>query len=99
LRGFIRLVTHPRVFRDPTPIDRALEFMDAVRAPPHRVAIAPGPRHWTIFESLVRMSAARGSLAADAYMAALAIEAGCEWITTDPDFGRFPGLRWRHPLS
>jgi hypothetical protein len=35
---------------------------------------------------------------ADAYLAALAIEAGAEWITTDRDFARFPGLRWRHPL-
>jgi toxin-antitoxin system PIN domain toxin len=99
LRGFIRLVTHPRIFQNPTPLDRALEFADAMRSPPHRVGIAPGPRHWAIFESLVRASASRGSLAADAYMAALAIESGCEWITTDRDFARFPGLRWRHPLA
>jgi uncharacterized protein len=35
----------------------------------------------------------------DAYLAALAIEHGCEFISTDPDFRRFPGLRWRHPLN
>jgi predicted nucleic acid-binding protein len=35
----------------------------------------------------------------DAYFAALAIEAGCEWITTDRAFARFKGLRWRHPLT
>jgi predicted nucleic acid-binding protein len=29
----------------------------------------------------------------------MAIEAGAEWITTDGDFSRFPGLQWRHPLS
>lgn len=34
----------------------------------------------------------------DAYHAALAIESGCEWISTDRDYARFPGLRWRHPL-
>jgi predicted nucleic acid-binding protein len=36
---------------------------------------------------------------ADAYFAALAIEHGCEWITADRGFARFPGLRWRHPLD
>jgi uncharacterized protein len=35
----------------------------------------------------------------DAYFAALALESGCEWVTTDRDYGRFPGLAWRHPLN
>ena len=39
------------------------------------------------------------SLAADAYVAALAIEQGCELATTDSDFARFKGLRWRYPLG
>jgi hypothetical protein len=38
-------------------------------------------------------------VAPDAYLAALGIESGSEWITTDRDFSRFPGLRWRHPLD
>ncbi|MBM4037366.1 MAG: type II toxin-antitoxin system VapC family toxin [Planctomycetes bacterium] len=42
---------------------------------------------------------AKGNLVADAFLAALAIENGCEWITTDRDYARFPGLRWRHPLD
>jgi hypothetical protein len=42
---------------------------------------------------------AKGNLVADAYLAALAIESGSEWITTDRDYSRFPGLRWRHPLD
>jgi hypothetical protein len=35
----------------------------------------------------------------DAWFAALAIESGSEWITTDRDDARFAGLRWRHPLE
>lgn len=31
--------------------------------------------------------------------AALAMESGCEWITTDRGFSRYPGLRWRHPFQ
>jgi hypothetical protein len=42
---------------------------------------------------------ARGSLVPDAWLAALAIEWGCEFVTTDRDYARFSGLRWRHPLD
>jgi len=59
----------------------------------------PGPRHWEIFDRLCRAVDARGNLVPDAYLAALAVESGSEWITGDRDFSRFPGLRWRHPLA
>ena len=61
--------------------------------------LAPGPRHWEIVVDLCRRTAVRGNLVPDAYIAALAIESGCEWITTDRDYSRFPGLKWRHPLD
>ena len=58
----------------------------------------PGPRHWSIFEKLLREAGARGNLVPDAYLAAvLAIEPGCEWVTLDRDYARFPGLRCRAP--
>ena len=41
----------------------------------------------------------RGNLVPDAYLAALAIESGSEWITTERGFARYPGLRFRHPLD
>ena len=99
LSGFVRVATHPRVFDPPAPVERALEFADALRSQSNSVAVAPGPRHWEIFERLCGAAGAKGNLVADAYLAALAIESGCEWITTDRDFARFPGLRWRHPLA
>ncbi len=99
LSGFVRVATHPRVFSPPAPVERALDFVDALRAQPNAVIVAPGARHWAIFDRLCRAAAAKGNLVADAYLAALAIESGSEWITTDRDFSRFPGLRWRHPLA
>ena len=59
--------------------------------------VAPGLRHWEIFRALCSEARARGNLVPDAYLAALAIESGCEWIATDRDL--FKGLRWRHPLQ
>jgi hypothetical protein len=61
--------------------------------------VTPGSRHWTLFLDLCRKAGAKGNLVSDAYHAALAIESGCEWITTDRDFARFPGLRWRTPFE
>lgn len=99
LSGFLRIVTHPRVFSPPTPVAAALEFAEAFRAQPPAVPVQPGPRHWDIFTRLCREANARGNLVSDAFLAALVIETGSEFVTTDGDYARFPGLRWRHPLS
>ncbi len=99
LSGFLRIVTHPRVFELPDPLEAAIEFANALRSPVQCVSVDPGPRHWAIFERLCREGNARGNLVPDAYLAALAIESGCEWISTDRDYARFPGLRWRSPLA
>jgi len=96
--GFLRVVTHPRVFNPPSPIEHALAFAETLQRQPNCVAIAPGVRHWAIFARLCRQAGVKGNLIPDAYLAAMAIESGCEWITTDRDYSRFPGLRWRHPL-
>ena len=99
LSSFLRLVTHPRIFAEPEPIESALDFASSLRVGPNCVPVNPGARHWEIFERVCRESGARGKLVPDAYFAALAIESGSEWITTDRDYSRFPGLRWRHPLE
>lgn len=96
--GFLRIVTHPKIFTPPAYMDEALPFINALRAQPNCVIIAPGLRHWRIFSELCSSTNAKGNLVADAYLAALAIESGSEWVTTDRDFARFPGLKWRHPL-
>ncbi len=99
LSGFLRIVTHPKVFKDPTPLDAALGFVDQIKARPNCVVVTPGERHWSIFESLLRATEAKGNLIPDAYLAALAIEHGADWVTTDRDYARFPGLRLRYPFQ
>jgi toxin-antitoxin system PIN domain toxin len=97
LQGFVRVVTNPRIFVRPSTLDEALAFVDELRRRPTCHLFRPGPRHWDIFVNLCRRAAATGGLVADAYHAAVAIEHGCEWVTNDTDFARFPGLRWRLP--
>lgn len=99
LSSFLRIATHHRVFDPPSPLDHALGFCEALKTRSNCVPVSPGPAHWGIFTRLAREVGAKGNLLPDAYLAALAIESGCEWITTDRDYSRFPGLKWRHPLQ
>ena len=99
LSGFLRIVTHPKVFKRPTPLAQATGFCETLRSQPNATLLAPGHRHWQIFTGLCAEVGARGNLVPDAYLAALAIETGSEWITTDGDYRRFAGLRVRHPLD
>ena len=99
LSGFIRIVTHPRMFTLPSPLSAALAFAGALREFPNAVPVSQAARHWRLFTGLCESAGARGNLVPDAWLAALAIESGAEWITTDHDYSRFPGLRWRHPLA
>jgi uncharacterized protein len=99
LSGFMRVVTHPSIFDPPSDLADCLLAAQQIRAHPNCVALRPGGRHWGIFGDLCRVTGSVGNSIADAYHAALAIEHGCEFMTTDQGFSRFPGLRWRHPLD
>ncbi|NUP04415.1 MAG: type II toxin-antitoxin system VapC family toxin [Nonomuraea sp.] len=98
LNGFIRIVTNRRI-PGHTSFEDARQFADTVRHQPHAVVVHAGPRHWEIFTKLCLQAEATGNLIPDAYLAALAIEHGCEFVTCDKDFARFQGLRWRSPLN
>lgn len=97
--GFVRLVTSPRIFREPTPLADALAFADVFRHRSHAIPVGPGPRHWSIFDGLCGKISAKGGDITDAYLAALAIEHGHELVTEDAGFRRFPGLRTSKPAS
>ncbi len=97
LASVLRIVTNARIFDPPTPMKTASAFCQHLVDWPRAVLIAPSRQHWDIFVSLC--TDIQGPLVSDAYLAALAIEHACELVTTDSDFARFKGLRWRHPLS
>lgn len=99
MSGFLRIVTHPKVFDPPTPLETALLFTESIIGHPDGVIVAPGGHHWKIFTDLCRKVNPKGNLIPDAYLAALAIESGNTWVTTDRDYSRFPGLDWKHPLT
>jgi toxin-antitoxin system PIN domain toxin len=97
LGAVVRIVTNPRVFKTPSPIEETFKFCDDLLRQPHCQIVEPGERHFDIFRRLCIATDTRGSRVTDAWFAALAIEWGCEWITLDRDFARFPGLKWQVP--
>ena len=99
LSSFVRIVTNRRTFREPTGTRTALASAARLLEPPQCVPVRLGPRHWGIFDGLCRRHDVTGKLVADAYLAAIVMEAGCDLATADRDFGRFEGLRWHHPLA
>lgn len=99
LSGFVRVVTHPRVFDEPMRPGAALGAAEAIRGRANANPVRPGDRHWSLFCDLVRATDAKGNAVPDAYLAALAIESGSELVTCDRGFARYPGLSWRHPLA
>jgi uncharacterized protein len=98
LASVARIATHPRIYAAPSRLEETLSFARVLLEQPTCNVVQPGDRHFSIFEDLCRRAAATGNLIQDAWLAALAVESGCEWITTDGDFARFPGLRWRRPF-
>ena len=99
LASVVRIATRSGAFARPSKLTDAIEFTEVLLEQPSCQIIEPGPRHWDIFTRLCLTADARGNLVQDAWFAALAIESGCEWITNDRDYARFPGLRWRTPLG
>jgi toxin-antitoxin system PIN domain toxin len=95
LSAVVRVTTNPRSHKMPSAIDEAFGFCEDLLGQPHCQIVEPGDRHWSIFKRLCVETDTRGSRVTDAWFAALAIEWGCEWITFDRDFARFPGLKWQ----
>jgi toxin-antitoxin system PIN domain toxin len=97
LSAVVRVTTNPRAYGVPSTTEEALGFCGDLLALPHCQIVEPGERHWSIFHRLCIETQTRGPRITDAWFAALAIEWGCEWITLDRDFARFPGLKWCAP--
>lgn len=97
LSAVVRITTNRRAFPEPSTHDEAFRFCEDLMAQPNCQIVEPGRRHWDIFRRVCEDTNTTGPPVSDAWYAALAIEHGCDWITLDRDFARFPGLKWRAP--
>jgi toxin-antitoxin system PIN domain toxin len=99
LSAVVRVTTDTRIYKVPSEADEVFRFCDNLLGQPHCQVVEPGERHWDIFKDLCITTDTRGRRATDAWFAALAIESGCEWVTFDRDYARFPGLKWHLPVA
>ncbi|MBM3811261.1 MAG: type II toxin-antitoxin system VapC family toxin [Acidimicrobiia bacterium] len=99
LLAFLRLTTRHGLFHHPLRVGTAFDLVQAWLQQPSVVLLEPTPRHLRVLRDLVLPLGAGGNITSDAHLAALAIEHGAELYSTDNDFARFPGLRWRNPVA
>jgi toxin-antitoxin system PIN domain toxin len=99
LSAFIRIATNPRVFENPLSLNQALARVQSWLDQPCTRVVRPTDQHWAVFQQMLEGGQAVANLVTDAHLAALAIEHGCELVSTDADFTRFPQLKWVNPFS
>lgn len=99
LLGFVRLTTHRQVMVHPLPVATATAVVERWLEQPVVRMLVPGRDHARHCFGFLRQLGVAGNLTTDAHLAALALEYQAELHSTDTDFARFPGLRWRNPLA
>jgi len=96
--AFLRITTNSKFPGQRFNVNEAVEIMEAWLGQPNIQLLAPSDTHWHHFRRMLLDGQASGQLVSDAHLAALALEYGGVLYTTDRDFARFPGLRWKNPL-
>ncbi len=99
LGAFIRISTNPRVYEHPLSLDQASARVQSWLDQPCIRIVQPTQQHWAVFKKMLLGGQAIANLVTDAHLAALSMEHGCDLISTDSDFSRFPGIHWRNPLD
>jgi len=96
---FIAIVTHPRVFAPPTPIEDARKTVAGWLAVPTLGLLAEADGYWQILDEILAASRVTGPRVHDARIAALCFQHAVELLwTADRDFSRFPGIATSNPL-
>lgn len=96
--GFVRIATHPRVFKDPLSVSEAADHVRSWLARRHVQLHEMLPEDVACALGLLETAGTAGNLTTDAQIAAVALRLDAEVHTSDLDFGRFPKVRCLNPL-
>jgi toxin-antitoxin system PIN domain toxin len=100
LHEFLAIVTHPRIYAPPSTPEQAVNQVDAWLESPSLVLLTEGSDHGTTLRDLLTRGRVSGPLVHDARVVAVCLSQGVrELLTADRDFGRFPRLKTRNPLT
>jgi predicted nucleic acid-binding protein len=99
LHEFLAIVTHPRIYAPPTPLEVALDQAEAWLEAPNLVLLVESEGYWSELRSVLQAGRVIGAQVHDARVAALCRLHGVQELwSADRDFGRFPRLAVRNPL-
>lgn len=96
--AFVRISTNKKVFEVPLTLQESFARVQSWLDQPCVRLIEPTSRHFELFQDLAMSGQAKANLTTDAHLAALALEHNCILYSTDADFSRFSGLKWKNPL-
>ena len=99
INAYLRISTNPRIHERPLLPEEAMARVSSWMDQPCVSVISPTKLHWEIFKTQIEESGASANLVSDAHLAAMAIEYASTLYSTDRDFARFPGLKWKNPLE
>jgi hypothetical protein len=100
IHEFLAIVTHPRIYDPPTPLENAISQVGAWMESPRLLLLSESEDYWQQLQSLIQSGKVCGPQVHDARIAALCSYHGvAELWTADRDFGRFPKLKVRNPLA
>ncbi len=90
LASFLRLVTSPKIFTMPTPINEAISFVDALLTTTgvHLATIGP---EWPLLRTLCVDKQFTGNALPDAWLAAATMQLGEHLVSFDRDFRKMIG--------
>jgi len=97
--AFLRVITNRRLPGMRVSLEQAVQVVDEWLQQPNVQILVPADQHWSVLRQMILEGRASGPLVSDAEIAAITIEQGAVLHTTDRDFARFPGLRWKNPLG
>ena len=96
---FLAVVTHPRIFRPPTPLAIAFDVLRAWQASPMLSMIGENENHLELLSSIATSSKVEGPMIHDARIVAICLSHGVKELwSADRDFSRFPKLKVVNPL-
>ena len=98
--GYLRISTHPAMFRRPLSMETAIGNVDRLLTLAHARTAGEGPRFWPVYHETTAGFAVRGNLVPDAHLVSLMRENGVGTLWShDRDFRRFPGVRVEDPFA
>jgi hypothetical protein len=96
---FLSIVTHPKIYKRPTPLATAFEAINSWRAADNLQLLSESEGYLEKLDELARAAQVRGPVIHDARIAALCLHHGVrELWSADRDFSKFTGLSVRNPL-